>query len=290
MPHPLHSQQSRPVRKRLLIPLALLALAALAAGARTAAPQGPDRRGARVVAFTVHSKLVGRNLHELAVIPPGATADERRPLLVFLHGRGGHPGDIFGDGFYAELARLGTRAPVVVEVDGGDHSYYHDRRSGRWGSYVTRELIPQAVRHTSADPRRVAIGGISMGGFGAFDVARLNPRRFCAVGGHSPAIWQRAGETAPGAFDGAADFRRHDIVRYARTASRPFRGARLWLDRGDRDPFRPGDAAFVGALRANHASITSRTYSGGHDGGYWSRNIRRYLRFYAAALARCQPR
>jgi S-formylglutathione hydrolase FrmB len=49
-----------------------------------------------------------------------------------------------------------------------------------------------------------------VGGFGAYDLARLNPGRFCAVGGHSPALWRSGGETAPGAVDDAEDFARHD--------------------------------------------------------------------------------
>jgi S-formylglutathione hydrolase FrmB len=54
---------------------------------------------------------------------------------------------------------------------------------------VLDEVIPKALTVLHADPRRVAIGGISMGGFGAYDLARLDPGRFCAVGGHSAAIW-----------------------------------------------------------------------------------------------------
>jgi S-formylglutathione hydrolase FrmB len=54
-------------------------------------------------------------------------------------------------------------------------------------------VIPEVVKRFGADGRRVAIGGISMGGFGAYDIARLNPGRFCAVAGHSPALWRTGG-------------------------------------------------------------------------------------------------
>jgi S-formylglutathione hydrolase FrmB len=269
-----------------LVFVALLVLAAVAAGVVVASKIGTDTRGARVVDFTVHSRLVGRDLHEQGVVPAGAGAG--RPLLVLLHGRSGHAGDLYSDGFYAELKRLGARAPAVVELDGGDHSYYHDRRSGRWGSYVMREAIPAAVRRLHADPNRIAIGGISMGGFAALDLARLNPGRFCAAGGHSPAIWLRAGDTAPGAFDDAADFARHDLYRYARTAAHPFGGLPLWIDRGNRDPFVPGDAALAGVLKQRGANLVSRIWPGAHEGAYWHAHIARYLRFYAGALARCR--
>jgi S-formylglutathione hydrolase FrmB len=272
----------RPRRWRAAL-LALVAVAALVAGVVVASESGADRRGARIVKFTVHSRLVGRDLRQQAVVPAGIADGERRPLLVMLHGRSGHPGDFFSDELYAALARLGPRAPVVVEVSGGDHSYYHDRRAGRWGSYVMHEAIPAALKRLPADPERVAIGGISMGGFGALDLARLQPRRFCAVGAHSPALWRSAGETAPGAFDDAADFSRHDVIASAAS----LRGVPVWVDGGDDDPFRPGADAFAAALRAAGAKASVHTWSGGHDRDYWDAHWGAYLGFYASKLARC---
>jgi enterochelin esterase-like enzyme len=250
---------------------------------------GPDRRGAHEVRFKVHSRLVGRDLDQAAAIPAGVTRSERRPLLVFLHGRGSKPAGLFSDEFFAGLKRLGTRAPVVVALDGGDHSYWHNRRGGRWGSYVLREAIPQAVKRLHADPSRVAIGGISMGGFGAFDLARRAARgRFCAVGGHSPAFWLSAGAAAPGAFDDSADFSRHDVYAWVRAHRRPYGKTPLWIDRGDQDPFTSADAAIVRALRAKRAKLTAHKWRGKHEGRYWRSHMARYLRFYADALARCR--
>src|SRR6185312_7980866 len=200
-------------------------------------------------------------LRETLVRPRGAAAG--RPLLVFLHGRGMGEDGMLSRQMFAALAAQGDRAPDIVFPDGGDHSYWHDRHGAAWGRYVLNEVIPQAIKRLGADPSRVAIGGISMGGFGAFDLARLHPRRFCAVGGHSPALWTSAGQTAPGAFDDAADFARHDVVRAARRGA--YRGMKLWLDAGSRDPFRPGDAAFARAVPTK-----LRTWPGGHDGAYWN--------------------
>ena len=73
--------------------------------------------------------------------------------------------------FVAALRRLGDRAPVVV-LPQGEVGWWHDRAEGAWGSYVLREVIPAALRRSGADPDRVAIGGISMGGFGALNLGR----------------------------------------------------------------------------------------------------------------------
>jgi enterochelin esterase-like enzyme len=134
----------------------------------------------------------------------------------------------------------------------------------------------------------VAIGGVSMGGFGAYDIARLHPGRFCAVGGHSPALWVSAGQSAPGAFDDAEDFARHDVIADARAHPEHYARTRVWLDSGDRDPFVPGIRALTTALRADGIPVSTRTWPGEHEGAYWRRHWDAYLRFYSDALATCR--
>ena len=236
-----------------------------------------------VTSFAVQSSLVGRQLYGVLVTPAGG--GEGRPLLVFLHGYGASPSDTLSPAFTMALRRLGDDAPVVLLPE-GDTGWWHNRQEGKWGSYVLREAIPAALRRSGADPHRVAIGGISMGGFGALDIGRRHGR-FCAVGGHSPAIWTSASETAPGAFDDAADFARNDVVALARArGSGLTRGGgharRAWIDSGDADPFVAGDRALAAAL-----GVPKRTWPGAHDAAYWRAHYRDYLRFYAAAVERC---
>jgi S-formylglutathione hydrolase FrmB len=278
------SPRARMLRRR---GAALAVLAAVAAGGWLQLGGSADgaRAGAQVVRLTFDSRAVGRREAVSIVIPAGGSAG--RPLLVFLHGRGGDDRSSLHDPLFAALGRLGDRAPVIAFPDGGDHSYWHDRRDGAWGRYVMREVIPRVLQRTGADRRRLAVGGISMGGFGAYDLARLHPGRFCAVGGHSPALWQSAGETAPGAFDDGRDFARHDVLDAARLGAGGLTGTPLWLDAGDADPFRPGDGVFAARLRAAAAHPRVHIWPGGHDGAYWDRHWAAYLRFYATALARC---
>ena len=247
-----------------------------------------DEHGARVERLTVQSRAVDRKMAVEVVVPAKVPARGERALLVFLHGRGGSEETFTGnETVYEGLAKLGTRAPVVAFPDGGDHSYWHDRGSGQWGRYVMREVIPKVVRRFGIDPRRVAIGGISMGGFGAYNLALHHPRRFCAVGGHSAALWFEAGETAPGAFDDAADFNRNDVVGGARGNPGALAGMRVWNDFGDEDPFRVYNEGFVDNLRAAGTDLSAHSWPGGHDGGYWNRHWPAYLRFYANSLANC---
>jgi len=262
------------MRVGVALGLAVVCLSACGSSGR------PTETGAlRVTTLPVHSKLLNRTLNGLLVTPHGG--GQGRPLLVFLHGRGATPGETLGDAFLAGLRRLGARAPVVLLPDGGDHSYWHDRAEGAWGSYVLHEAIPAALTRSGANPHRVAIGGISMGGLGALDLARIAPRRFCAVGGHSAALYLRGSETPDGAFDDLADFKRHDLVAFARGGS-PYR-APLWLDVGTKDPFRGADTAFAHELRADGAKPSFHVWPGSHGPTYWDAHLARYLRFYAVA-------
>jgi enterochelin esterase-like enzyme len=223
-------------------------------------------RGAKLVHFTLHSRLAHRDLHEILVVPPR----HGRWLLVLLHGYHSSPSQFLSQPFFDTLAALRTHAPDVLLLDGGADSYWHDRADGRWGSMVLQEAIPAGIARTH--PRRLALGGISMGGFGALLLGSRH-RGFCAVGAQSPALWLSAGETAPGAFDNAEDYDRNDVFRLR--APRP-----LWIDLGASDPFRTATLAY-----ARQAGARAHVRPGGHDDALWDSFTPDFLRFFASACA-----
>jgi S-formylglutathione hydrolase FrmB len=245
-----------------------------------------DTRGAKVVRYELKSALLGKTLDEIAVVPSGGG---RRPLLVLLHGRSNNdngPAKLLSDELFAALDGLGQRAPVVVLLNGGTASYYHDRREGQWGSMMLREAIPNAVKRFKTTKGKVAIGGISMGGFGSFYLAGSKPSTFCAVGGHSAALWRSGGDTPEGAFDDAEDYARTDVWALARAGR--YKRLPVWIDVGDSDGFRDTDVAFAKFLKARGTSVQLHVGSGGHDSNYWHEHMAEYLRFYANALSRCK--
>ena len=122
-----------------------------------------------------------------------------------------------------------------------------------------------------------------MGGFGAYALARLEPGRFCAVGGHSPAIWPVYRDAEPGGFDNASDFARNDVIVAATANPELYGHAQLWLDDGAQDPFfHATDEQLPSALH-----IDIHVWPGGHDFTYWNARWSDYLGFYAHALATC---
>ncbi len=254
-----------------------------------------ETRGAKVTDYSVDSELLGEELPVKVVVPPGAM-EGKRSLLVFLHGRGEDESSYLDEEMFAALARLGDKAPVVAFPRGGPTSYWHDRDSGAWGSYVREELIPRLTKRFGIETERIAIGGISMGGFGAVDIARQGSlelgggkaAEFCAVGAHSPAVWQQASETAAGAFDDAADFSDHDVIGSVGPPSSPLDGTSFWVDVGDEDPFAEAAERLAGELQAGGAEGDFVLGEGEHEDSYWSSNWRRYMRFYGRTLKACR--
>jgi len=255
---------------RLAILAAGVALAAAGCGSSSsnsstetteAAPKSMDTKGARVVHYT----LDGRD--EVAVVPK----KRGQLLLVLLHGRGAGPQQFISDPLFVGLAQQG--APVVVMLNGGDHSYWHDRGSGKWASMVLNRAIPDAQRrfHTKG---KVAIGGISMGGYGALHIASLRPKAFCAVGGHSAALWRNFKATAGGAFDNGDDYRKNNVF----TAASKLEKTNVWLDVGEEDSFKDADSELARKL-----SVPLHLYPGGHDRAYWNGHMQLYLGFYERA-------
>jgi enterochelin esterase-like enzyme len=258
--------------------LSVLGLATILYSAGCGSSEPKPAPPPKVTNFALQSMLLGRPAYEVLVTPAGG--GEGRPLLVFLHGYGAAPSDMVDPAFTSALRRLGDRAPVVFLPE-GDVGWWHDRGEAPWGSYVLREAIPAALARSGADPHRIAIGGISMGGFGALDLGRLAPKRFCAVGGHSPAVFTRGSDEASFAFDNPADFARHDLIGIARNHS-PY-DAPVWIDVGKRDHLRPAATTLAHKLEDDGADVSFHVWPGAHNGRYWDRHFGQYLRFYADA-------
>ena len=248
----------------------------------------------RLLKLEVNSSAVGKTLPVNVIEPADEGESEkqkaRRGAVIFLHGRGSTQDSVITTALYESLRRMGPDAPVMIFPYGDDSSYFHDRDSGDWPNYVLHEALDEARNVVLFDRDRLAIGGISMGGFGALNIAFENPDRFCAVAGHSPAIFMSGAETAEAAFDDAEDFEAHDLVRIASERPGVFGKTPIWIDVGEEDPFLEGASALAGNLKAAGTKVTWKIGPGGHTGAYWDGNWDRYLRFYAESLATCDAR
>jgi S-formylglutathione hydrolase FrmB len=152
---------------------------------------------------------------------------------------------------------------ALAGIDGGVHDYWHPRAVGRDPrSLVLDHFLPLLARE-GLDIDRPAFLGWSMGGYGALvlatEVGAPGP-----VVATSPALWARYADSAPGAYDGPADFARWGVLgnreRLAKLAH-----DRVRVDCGQSDPFVPG----VSALRRALPTARVHLSPGAHDAAYW---------------------
>ena len=292
--HPSRLRGALPGASVFAVAASLLGIILVLAGCGSGGPtQGAPTRESivaggklRLDELEIDSRAVGRDL-DVSVIDPTEPSSAKRSLLIFLHGAGGSNESFLANrAVLSGLTRLGSEAPVVAFPD-GESSWWHKRASGNWERYVMREVIPTVRRRFDTDPRRVAIGGISMGGYGAYHLGLMHPGRFCAVGGHSAGLWLDESEEFEGAFDDRSDYERNDALAAVRADPDAFGDTSIWNDYGDEDWFVAGNAAFVAALRRGDADLAAHVWPGGHDNTYWDAHWPAYLRFYADALAAC---
>jgi enterochelin esterase-like enzyme len=235
---------------------------------------------------TFYSAARRRTVGYTIAYPPGHRAGDQLPLVVMLHGYGANHADALVGMSPAQAVALqvdgGPLAPMaLVTVDGGN-GYWNPHPGDDPMAMVTGELIPLCRRlGLGRPPRRIAMMGISMGGYGALLLAEKHPHLIAAVAAISPAIWTsyaQAQEANAGAYASAAAFAANDAVTHASALAHvPVRVAS-----GYDDPFYPGVRALARALPA--AAVVDFA-KGCHTGAFFTAQQPPSLAFLARHLA-----
>jgi enterochelin esterase-like enzyme len=265
--------------------------------------------------ISIESEAVGRVMDVQVVLPPDYDTGTRPayPVLYFLHPWGLSPRYIIDKLRIHKHAwggeADGTLPPMVIVMPTGFRSFFLNaadppgrdwsaivqahteffrdalEQYGRYGDYLLGEVMPtvESEFNVRRDRAGRAIGGISMGGAAAAVHAFRDPGMFCAVGIHSPALFEGVPGSAgpPWIFgltrDSVAARNPADVARRMDPADQP----RIWLDTGDQDPMRAAVAHLHRALDEAGAAHTYAVEPGGHGKTYWEPRMSRYLAFYA---------
>ena len=172
---------------------------------------GPPRRipnpetillagGSRVEFREFSSQALGREIRYSIFVPPSYRRQPRRkfPVIYFLHG-------MFNDDTSWCVDRYGN-LPLAIErmvLEGkvpeflmvhpqGENSFYTDLADGsqKFEEYIRRDLIEEVERSFRVRRRRSAraIGGTSMGGYGALKIAIKYPQLYASAAAGSPIV------------------------------------------------------------------------------------------------------
>lgn len=246
----------------------------------------------RVEAGTVDSLILDRTMPYTVYVPPGYDTDPKRryPTLYLLHGMDGSHRQWLDLGAAATADQLLATHEIpgfIIVMPEGERGYWMDQASGgpRWGSYVADEVVGtiDARYRTIARREGRAIGGISMGGHGALQLAMNHPDQFAAVGAHSPAL-RHEGDAMP-YFGRGRDFASRDPISLVTSRPEVARRFAIWIDIGDRNRWAPGAEALHRDLERLGVPHRWSEPAGDHASAYWTANLPDYLRFYGGAFA-----
>ncbi|HEV2596359.1 MAG TPA: alpha/beta fold hydrolase [Sphingomicrobium sp.] len=244
--------------------------------------------------MTVKSASLGMRADITFYLPPLEQQPKDMPLLVLLHGvYGSHWAWALKGSAHVTAARLigeGALPPIAIAMpsDGlwGDGSGYVAHAEQDFEHWIIDD-VPAAARELSASVTEnspLLIAGLSMGGFAALRFAGKYPQLFTAAAAHS-AITDVAELDALIAETRArwsTDQTDKTVLGALTAASAPLPPIRF--DCGLQDAYLEPNRALhhdLDALGIEHIYAEAK---GGHDWGYWSREIEKTLRFFGRQL------
>ena len=239
------------------------------------------------------SAALGRTMPYGIYLPPTYDSDPTRryPVAYMLHGAGGHYSEWVAYGLPESAEDLiwnGEVQPMIIVMPQGDQSYFVNHvgtDETRWGDYIAFDLVAyiDATYRTIPQPSSRAIGGLSMGGFGALQLAFTYPAIFGVVGAHSPAlrtIAQLSDIIDPANSDAGAEF---DPLELAKTLD-PAYAPKVWVDAGAEDEWAERALLLGQILDGRGIPHQVQLSPGEHTAEYWTGRAKDYIRFYARAL------
>jgi enterochelin esterase-like enzyme len=239
------------------------------------------------------SAALQKNMAYYVYLPPeydGGAA--RYPVVYLLHGIGGADGGTRDEwlayGIVDALDGLiaaGEVQPMIMVLPQGDSGYWVNwpNQGPAWGDYVTGDLVQHVdtTYRTFARADRRAIGGLSMGGAGALQLAFTHPNVFGVVGAHSPSLHQSSSDQPW--YGTGLDFVQREPISLAGYAS-GLDSLHIWIDAGEDDLFLDEDRRLDALLTIRGIAHTWQVLPGAHESPYWLGNVARYVRMYDASF------
>jgi S-formylglutathione hydrolase FrmB len=256
---------------------------------------------AKTETIQFESKLIGKKLPYIAVLPPDYEKETktRYAVLYLLHGLTGHYDNWTSR---TKITEYAMKYRLIIITPEGNDGWYSDsvtQPTEKYESYFIQELMPDVQkRYRTIEAREGrAIAGLSMGGYGALKFGIKYPDMFVFAGSLSGALpaarWTSAElDGSPvGRFvkssleqvfgDGNSDTRKsNDIYKLVRElpteqiAKLPF----IYLDCGTEDGLVIFNAEMANLLVEKKIPHEYRQLPGTHNWIYWDKQVQEVLR------------
>jgi putative tributyrin esterase len=303
----------------------------------------------RLETVLVPSRALGVSKAVMVYLPSSyETSSRRYPVAYYLHGVGGTENAwtrrVALDSLADSLDRAGRGETIIVMPD-GDSGYWTDWEEpdvysptcpsdplrigpdepsatycvphGRYESYLVRDVVPfvDSAYRTLRDRGHRGLGGLSMGGYGAFALALRHPDLFTAAVSHSgpispldigrhPCIGRDCVASTVSEILAHRPSSPHRLLVlefgsdtsgwWARDPSRLLKrllaGGRripaLYFDVGTEDQFLDQNRAFADTLMRRKVAHSYHEYPGGHNQAYWRAHAAEGLDWLLGQIAR----
>ncbi len=143
--------------------------------------------GQTITVDSIDSKILGRKIPTTIILPKNYDSNKTYSVFYFLHSWGGD-NNLFAD--INLLASLNDK-PFIVVTPNADTCWYVNSASNpknKYEDFMTNELFKYIDNKFNTYKTRQAIGGYSMGGYGALLIGLKNSNRFKFIADLSGAI------------------------------------------------------------------------------------------------------
>ncbi|MBT3202410.1 MAG: DUF1080 domain-containing protein [Phycisphaerales bacterium] len=146
--------------------------------AKSSKPAKAQKPGSQIAASKEIALADGKKttIHFYKSIPESYNTKDKHPLMIFLHGAG-ERGDILNvvkKHGPPMLVSKGNKTPFIIISPQCPKGVY-------WNPSQLSKLLDHILATTKADPDRVYLTGLSMGGYGTWSWAAMEPQRFAAA-------------------------------------------------------------------------------------------------------------
>jgi len=229
-----------------------------------------------------------RKMSNLTVVLPNLAFKGKLPVLYQLHGLSD---DDSAWTRRSNIERYAHEYPLVVVMPDGGRSFYCDAYEGpRYESFIMKDVIGFVERFFPVGRSRQyrAIGGLSMGGYGAMKLALKYPATFCSVASHSSSF-DFAHRDITKRLDLAPELKLllgpsltsspNDVFALASQLD-PGDVPAIRFDCGRDDGLLASNREFRRHLRKLRIPHVYAEYPGGHTWPYWDLHVQKALAFH----------
>lgn len=228
-----------------------------------------------IAAMQFRSDALGKRVSYNVILPD--EGEGPFPVLVQLHGLSD---DCNAWIQKSNLVRHVEALPLVVVLpDGGTSAYFNWKDAGRLGRQNYEDLIITDIsnhvrRHLNVTEGPWAIGGLSMGGWGALWLGLKHPDRFSSIWAHSSKLDWRASQLQLSMLANPEDV---DILALAERVATLDRKPVISFDCGVDDELIEENRAFRDHLGTIGLEHHYAEHPGGHTWDYWDEHVREAL-------------